>query len=542
MNHLSLFWRGRTVLASIIGTLVFTSSPLAFAAMTSFSDISSGVWYEQSVANLVRSGALHSSQTRFRPNDLATRSEVFNMLVSMNDVTLADPSKPSFSDVPRSSTSFQSIETAAREGWLEGDKSCYGKGLVTCTASPFDRINRAEMAILLQRSFKLHTLNTAPRASDISSSDWFTDAVQAAADHCILQGDDVTGLVRPASLMNRSEMIVMFDRASMNQTYGVHCGERPEAPGTMSSISSVSADTIQVTFNINLHPNYESDLSHYAIEGMSNGESIGIASVKVIDSRMVEIKLRKDLQDGVQYRFTAKNMQSQRGVSFDTTRTFTSDKGTIGALESVTALSPTVLLLTFNGDLDANSTAQIVHYRVSDVSGNYTIVSTKLVNNNSVQLILSTSLRNQQEYAIAVNGLTGKNGGMLFNDSKSIIYNPSDISLMSRMNGQKEIPYVSTYTTGTGVFLLTSIGLQYDITVKRIDDTTVVTAHFNRGLTGVEGPILQTITFNGLLHAVGTWTNLTIQDRDDILNGRIYIEVDGSSASNGKIRGQIERQ
>lgn len=125
-----------------------------------------------------------------------------------------------------------------------------------------------------------------------------------------------------------------------------------------------------------------------------------------------------------------------------------------------------------------------------------------------------------------------------FSDTVSVIDTAGNVveKTISGLDG----PY-GMVVSGTGVFTLTSTGLQYDITVKRIDNAAINGAHFNRGLVGQEGSVVHTIVFNGL-HATGTWTNLTTQDREDIVNGRIYVEVDGSYYNDGKIRGQIELQ
>ena len=105
------------------------------------------------------------------------------------------------------------------------------------------------------------------------------------------------------------------------------------------------------------------------------------------------------------------------------------------------------------------------------------------------------------------------------------------------LTGIQETPPIVTTATGTGTFVLTGNGLQYDITVQNLS-SDITAAHFHMGDSGVAGPVLMAITFNGN-HASGTWTGLTKDQRNAILNRSIYANVHTVDHPDGEIRGQV---
>ncbi len=641
MEHFSFLPRWRTVIASAAGFATLLSAGPASAALTSYTDVESGAWYEESAANLLSSGALDATQAKLRPNDLATRAEVFKMLVDLNDRALEYPATSSFSDVSRTAWYSPYIEAAAKAGWIRGDGNCYGQGMAKCTARPNDRVNRAEMSILMQRAFGLSYLNAAPRFPDVQTGQWYFTPIQTAADHCILQGDANTGLARPSASMNRAEMVVMFDRADQNLKYGEDCGVQPEPMGSITGVSVVSADTIRVTFNVDLDANREDDLSRYTIERVTNGADIEIAGLDVINARTVELTLDTDLSTGVNYVLSVDDMRTHGGVVFSDTQTFMSDEGTESAtiesvivrsnnmlrvrfsedvtasraddedrytlvrtsnsaevtiddviivddrtvdldiastlasqnsyrlsvvdltdengdefsdditfnstqvsslsLQSVTTLSPTRLRLVFSGDLDEDIAEDESNYRVMDVSGELDVGTATLTSSNTVELALDDTLQNQQSYTVSVMDVEGVSG-TTFTGTGGVVLGTSSVLLKTTLNGSSQVPSVSTSATGSGTFTLTSNGLQYDIQLSTISGSLITGAHFHRGAAGVNGAVVENITFNSNLRATGTWTNLTAQERDDILDGRIYVNVHTNAHPDGEIRGQVERQ
>jgi hypothetical protein len=97
-------------------------------------------------------------------------------------------------------------------------------------------------------------------------------------------------------------------------------------------------------------------------------------------------------------------------------------------------------------------------------------------------------------------------------------------------------PVDASLEVGTGTFTLTESGLQYDITVRNLS-SSLTAAHFHLGAAGVNGDILQSISFSGN-RATGTWA-LTTDQRNAVLRGQIYVNVHTTNHPDGEIRGQV---
>ena len=275
--------------AMTMGILLFAATASAQNKQTSFTDVSAGAWYEAATHDLLDLGALDSSQTRLRPNDLATRAEMVELLVRLRSQPIQYPTRQSFSDVPPTAAYFGYMETAARAGWVHGDGNCYGS--YPCTARPYAGVNRAEAATLLMRVFSLGSSDKAPVFADNRNPNtWYYSTIQTAADHCVLQGDDYTNLVRPAAGMNRAEMIVMFDRASKNQGYGIDCGVTPPVQGDISNAAALSSTRVRLTFTTNLDATRANNASRYSVAAIG-GASISVTAAATVDSHTVDLTL-----------------------------------------------------------------------------------------------------------------------------------------------------------------------------------------------------------------------------------------------------------
>lgn len=209
-----------TILLSV--ALLFAPS-LLLAQESPFPDIPAGAWYEGAVASFLSQGYLDRHQPQFRGGDRATRAEFVKLIVALNGGILDEtPTESRFSDVALSDWFFGIIEEAAREGWVRGDptspfglRGASGKPRVR----PRDPVTRAEAAVLMQRAFGKKGLGRAPAFSDSPPGEWFSEAVQIAADHCILRGDKRSRNVRPHDPLNRAEMVVMLMRVDEGKRY-----------------------------------------------------------------------------------------------------------------------------------------------------------------------------------------------------------------------------------------------------------------------------------------------------------------------------------
>jgi len=628
--------RGRMKLWTAITSMLMIALLLpldAFAQQTHYIDVPLGAYYEDAVKALLKSNGLDSNETYLRPADAATRAEVMKLLVNVYGATMVNPSTGSFSDVPKAAWYYPYIETAASEGWLMGDGDCYGTAPSRCTARPGATVNRAEMAIILKRAFRLKRLSLAPLFSDNrDTSMWYFDPIQTAADHCILQGDDRTGLVRPGTTMNRAEMVVMFHRAQQYLRYGQDCAT-PE--GKIIGVSVTDSSMLNVNFNNDLEPNMIGQTARYRVEDTSN-TSIAITSTSVVNGRSVNIRLASPLASNRAYRLIVSNMKTENGATFSDTFSFQSGVADITRIDSVTARSARVIRLNFTSDVDATMASNTSKYlvqgntmsgaidvisavridartvdltlrsdlgsslsyqvyvvnmqsatnqtfsdnrsftslseahRITNVSvesptrvrvsfsttlnegraeqtirytissGNKTIsISTAdlMPNSTSVELMLAESLKAQTAYTLFVSDLLTANGTQ-FGDNVAFVYGSgSTVSLKAMLRGLNEVPSVATAATGTGVFVLTSSGLQYDISYANLS-SSFSAAHFHRGAAGVSGPVLKEISFSGT-RATGTWTNLTNEERNTILSGEVYVNIHSANHADGEIRGQM---
>lgn len=186
-----------------------------------YEDVSDDTWFTAPVRAFRGAGYI-DPVCLFYPERGANRAEFAKLLVVMSGgLLMPPPSVPSFIDVPSRSWYFPFAEEAARQGWMIGYGDCYGT--LPCFDKPANLVTRAEAAQMIVRFFHLSRNGYAPVFPDNVSDQWYARSVQIAADHCILLGDDVTGLVRPNDPMNRAEMVTMLARALVQLTYGADC-------------------------------------------------------------------------------------------------------------------------------------------------------------------------------------------------------------------------------------------------------------------------------------------------------------------------------
>jgi len=119
-------------------------------------------------------------------------------------------------------------------------------------------------------------------------------------------------------------------------------------------------------------------------------------------------------------------------------------------------------------------------------------------------------------------------------------------SLFAILDGAQIVTPVATTGTGTAILAVDSdqTRVEYEITISGFDPDSVTAAHFYNASYGSNGPVVKDITFEGG-HAEGEWTTsdasqpLTSELLDELLAGRIYINVHTIDNSGGEIRGNI---
>lgn len=315
-----------------------TSVGSVFAA---YSDVPAGVWYEDAVEAFVDAGYLDSAQTRFRGGDTANRAEFVKLVVELNGGILSTPpAVPSFDDVKPGAWYYGYMEEAGKEGWVKGDGNCYGSH--PCYARASANINRAEAAALIVRAFNLEATGDAPSFVDVPDGQWYTDALQTAADSCVVQGDDATGRARPSDNMNRAEMVVMLNRVDQGLTYGVDCSmDGEESEPAIKSVTSTDEVTVEVEFTVEVDETVAADESLYDVSGDAD---IDVESVTVVDEMTVELTLAEAMNAGDSYTLSVEDMETAEGSAFSDAMDFEGyteiEKGD-GTLEvSVASTSP----------------------------------------------------------------------------------------------------------------------------------------------------------------------------------------------------------
>lgn len=221
--------------------------PAALKPLTHYKDIIPGAWYEAAVQDLLKRGVLDATQTTFRAEDSAVRAEFAKVLVKLrNIVEPVTPAVPSFDDTDTAAWYYPFVEEAGKRGWMKGYDTCYGTH--PCILKPGAPTTRAEAVAMIVRYYGLDATNRAPQFTDVPADAWYAQVLQAAADRCIVQGDDLTGLVAPDRIVNRAEMVTLFARAQQNLKYGKDCGPTSQQSALGASLLGGKNGTASLPF------------------------------------------------------------------------------------------------------------------------------------------------------------------------------------------------------------------------------------------------------------------------------------------------------
>lgn len=112
----------------------------------------------------------------------------------------------------------------------------------------------------------------------------------------------------------------------------------------------------------------------------------------------------------------------------------------------------------------------------------------------------------------------------------------------AHLTGSQENPAIETDASGTGYFVLTDEGLNYQITVEGLEITA---AHFHREEIGRNGGVVRNLDFNGMKTTSGLWSPaddsqpLTDELIQDLFDEKLYVNVHTSDNPGGEIRGQV---
>jgi len=136
---------------------------------------------------------------------------------------------------------------------------------------------------------------------------------------------------------------------------------------------------------------------------------------------------------------------------------------------------------------------------------------------------------------------------------EKVNFPPESVVASVHLSGDQEVPPVKTCGKGKGSILINSETkeVEYDIYVKKLssDIDLDIGAHFHRGERGENGPPLKDLNIekcDGKYRFIGTWSPkdgnqpLTQKDLDDLLSGRIYVNVHTLKYPDGEVRGQVD--
>ena len=139
-------------------------------------------------------------------------------------------------------------------------------------------------------------------------------------------------------------------------------------------------------------------------------------------------------------------------------------------------------------------------------------------------------------------------------NNNKVRFPPETVKAYVRLSGDQEVPPVKTSGKGKGHVVVDPLEktVYYDIYAKKLssDIDLNIGVHFHRGERGVNGPVLKDLNIEEsddcrYYRFKGKWTPkdtnqpLTQEDLDDLLSGRVYVNVHTEKYSNGEIRGQV---
>jgi len=172
-------------------------------------------WYAEDLRQAAAEGFIDGGDDyMFHASDAATRGAYIEMLIRHYNLQYTDAPLASsiFDDIEEGSEYDQILGIAYQEGIINGDGDAN-------TIRPNDTLNRAEAVQMLRNySSVLYGVDPADNPfSDVSSDDWFADAVGAAVAREITTGTTPTTF-DPTATLNRAEAIVFINRIS-NQEF-----------------------------------------------------------------------------------------------------------------------------------------------------------------------------------------------------------------------------------------------------------------------------------------------------------------------------------
>ncbi len=168
-----------------------------------FSDVKASFWGYESILNLNDLNVISGfNDGTFKPNDSITREQTAIMIARALNLS-ANGQKTALKDVKQDSFYYDAIVAVEKAGIMTGKTSD--------TFSPQEKLTRAEMAVILQRAYRL-TGSTDNPFPDVKPSHWAFKAIDALKSNQLANGlpDGTYGLNK---VTTRAEFSAFLDRA-----------------------------------------------------------------------------------------------------------------------------------------------------------------------------------------------------------------------------------------------------------------------------------------------------------------------------------------
>jgi hypothetical protein len=167
------------------GTVVVQEAPTATATPAPgqmFNDVYPSDYFYIPANWLATRGVISGyGDGSFKPYNNTTRSQVTKIVALGEGWALANPTQPTFSDVPAGSTFYQYIETAVQHGVISG--------YADDTFRPYNNVTRGQLTkiIVLGRNWTLQS-PAQPTFSDVPAGSTFYQYIETAVQHGVISG------------------------------------------------------------------------------------------------------------------------------------------------------------------------------------------------------------------------------------------------------------------------------------------------------------------------------------------------------------------
>ncbi|MCU5473012.1 S-layer homology domain-containing protein [Bacillus paranthracis] len=185
------------VLAVTVALQVVMAPATSFASTKEFPDVPKNHWALEAITDLTSKGIIAGYDNgKFGFGDVVTREQVAALMYRALKPEAKSDYKNPYSDISEGKTMFQKeILTLTDMGIFVGD----GKG----TFRPKESLTRAEMAVILQKAFKLK-VKTNHTFNDVPKDHWASEAISALESNGVTAGNGA-GAFNPNSVLTREE-------------------------------------------------------------------------------------------------------------------------------------------------------------------------------------------------------------------------------------------------------------------------------------------------------------------------------------------------